>query len=319
MIGRRENYGSNMTKNNLKQLFARIPFGQYLLDRRKCHNWPQRFLGGEGRSFHKEYARFIRRAKNVSQLPNEDGAWYMARPLVWAHAAGAGQIINANTKEAIDLSIRRGFNVIEVDVSITSDGVPVLSHNFCPNDEVMFKALPSFKEFYEKRVCGRYTPLSLCDLWDKYSNWNGFFALDQSRTCCRPQFNLLEYLTREAPESFLKRIIFLACKFDEIYELMDNNPFSALHFCLFSPPPLALLDSLVAMFVAADVHSVSFADTKIDSSVVEVVKAFSNANIYVSVSGVDTVERFREWYNIGVKCINSNYLLPMDLLQIEGE
>jgi glycerophosphoryl diester phosphodiesterase len=66
-------------------------------------------------------------------------------PLVEAHRAGAGYWPE-NSRRAIDGSLQAGFDVMELDVQLTNDGVPVLWHGpFLENErctDADFRALP---------------------------------------------------------------------------------------------------------------------------------------------------------------------------------
>ena len=308
-----------MLKLRLKSIVKRMPFVSRLIAVKRRFEWPRRFFPRGGSSFRDTCQSIIGEGAINLPLADEEGAWYTKQPLIWAHAGGALHIIVPNTKEAIDNSIRRGFSVIEVDVSVTIDGIAVLSHNFSPNYTKAFNGIPTYAQFISTTVCGRHTPLSLSDLWEQeeYKEWHGFFALDQTASSCRPHFNLISYLKKRAPVSFLRtKVIYLACSFEELKELQSENPFAAIHFCLFACPPISLVNTLIKVFAATNVHSVSFCDTEITDDIAKVINAFSEANIYVSISGVDTIERLKSWLAIGAKCINTNYLTPLD---IEGE
>jgi len=297
----------------LKKIMYRLPLGNKIIKVLRRFALPRPFLPSDEVSF--RHACDLVVGNDHVQLPINDevGAWYTQKPLIWAHAGGARQILFANTKEAIDDSIRQGFNVIEVDVSVTSDGVAVLSHNFRPNNEEMFKGIPKSKRFQKTPICGKYTPLSLSDLWEIYSGWNGYFAIDQTISSLRPGFNLVEYMKRVAPPSFLKKVIYLAYRLDELQDLKNNSPFASVHFCLFPPPPIHFLPYLIRALAVANVHSVSFGDMEITDDIQLIVAKFIEANIYVSVAHVNDLEKLRKWRGIGVRCINSDYLIPRDL------
>lgn len=304
-----------MHRASLKRMLKRLPLAGCLIQAKRRLEWPRRFMPIGVSSFMSACNDLVGNRVVSLPLADEEGAWYTKRPLLWAHAGGAWQIKFANTKEAIEYSIKVGFNVIELDVAVTSDGMVVLSHDFRPNNERYFDGVPIANQFLQTPVCGSYTPLSISDLWEKYGCWDGFFALDQTKTSSRPHFDMIAYLKRNAPASFLKKVIYLACSFEDLKELQSDNPFAAIHFCLFSCPPLSLVNALIRVFAATNVHSVSFCDTDITEGVAKVVDAFSKANIHVSIVGVDTIERYRTWLSIGTKCINTNYLTPLDIVR----
>lgn len=88
---------------------------------------------------------------------------------VMAHALGAvnGQVY-LNSKESFIQSYNKGFRLFEVDLQQTSDGVWVCRHNW--NEPLGQwsgggKKVLSCKEFLSKPLYGKYTPMSLKDLF----------------------------------------------------------------------------------------------------------------------------------------------------------
>lgn len=112
-------------------------------------------------------------------LCDEPGSWYsQAKPILWAHAGGGRLHTYGNSKEAIEDSISKGLKVIEVDVDLTSDGVPVLSHRFRPGNQIQFDHRPTLSEFLSAPINGCYTPLTLQGLFDEFKSFDGYWAVD---------------------------------------------------------------------------------------------------------------------------------------------
>ena len=108
-------------------------------------------------------------------LYDEPGSWYsQAKPILWAHAGGGCLHTYGNSKEAIEDSISKGFKVIEIDLDLTSDGVPVLSHRFRPGNQIQFDHRPTLSEFLSAPINGRYTPLTLQGLFNEFRTFDGY-------------------------------------------------------------------------------------------------------------------------------------------------
>ena len=269
------------------------------------------------------YTEFHHRFHHLGSRGGQASVWCdTSEPLIWAHAGGGRFGFYMNCKEAIDDSIKRGFNVVELDVNLTSDNVPVLTHGFEPNEEIMFDRVPSCSEFLSTPVCGRYTPLTLLQFFDMYAQFlrdGGWVSLDPQQS---PEFDLVSYLEENISDVLLSHVMYQINSREDLLRLAENNPFGALHYCLMEEVnfvsrnrPLqmwrfpVLIDTLRAM----GIRSCSFMDRPITDDVRDMVHILSKAGIVVSVARCNRVSRYRKWRNVGVLCIDSDLLTPEDI------
>lgn len=87
---------------------------------------------------------------------------------VIAHAGGGiNGRTNTNSQEALELAVKNGHQVIEVDLSLTSDGELVLSHGWEEDSaeaREVETGVPDLQTFCDTRVCRKYTPVTMKDL-----------------------------------------------------------------------------------------------------------------------------------------------------------
>ena len=127
-----------------------------------------------------------------------------------AHAGGGiDKTQYTNSKEAVLLSIKKGFKLIELDLIITKDNKIVAANNwdlFRKYSKCCVETVPSLKEFNEIKILSKYTPLDskkinkiffenkdLILITDKIENYdliNNSFNFDKSRI-------IVEIFTRE--------------------------------------------------------------------------------------------------------------------------
>lgn len=235
-------------------------------------------------------------------------------PVLMAHAGAGGEIFYANTPEACDKSIAKGFRILEVDVSITSDGVPVMSHCFQPNGEIVFDRTPTAAEFLATKVCGTGTPMTLADFLNRYEGFDGYLCVDQSAQCRGTDFDLIGFLEKTATAARLKRIIYQAYTLDELKRLQSHNPFGFVHYCLGREAWDASAESswgeLIPALKTAGVTSVSFGDMPIDDRLGRLVSTFKAAGFAVSVANVNSLARAKRWVSLGVDCFDTDFLTP---------
>lgn len=239
-----------------------------------------------------------------------------SRPLLWAHAGAGGEIFYANVPEAFDRSIALGFKVLEVDVSITADNVPVMSHCFLPNFDIHFDHTPTVAEFLSTKVCGKYTPMTLAQFLSRYEDFDGYVSIDQTSQSRAAKFDLIGFLEREASPKMLKKIVYQAYSMDDLRRLKKHNPFGVIHYCLDREAWDAKAEVnwpvLIPALKACGVASVSFGDMPIDARLERLVKTFKAAGFVISVANVNSVGRARKWMALGVDCFDSDFLTPSD-------
>jgi glycerophosphoryl diester phosphodiesterase len=127
-----------------------------------------------------------------------------------AHAGGGiDKTKYTNSEEAVLLSIKKGFKLIELDLIITKDNKIVAANNwdlFRKYSKCCVDTVPSLKEFNEIKILNKYTPLDskkineiffenkdLILITDKIENFdliNNSFNFDKSRI-------IVEIFTRE--------------------------------------------------------------------------------------------------------------------------
>lgn len=247
---------------------------------------------------------------------DEPGAWYAGpKPVLWAHAGGGRLCAYSNSKEAIDDSIAHGFKVLELDVAVTSDGVPVLSHWFRPCGVELYGGRPTLQQFKDTPVGGRYTPLTLEALFENYGEFDGWFALDPYfifRSGWR--FDLVSWLRRHCTTSQLGKIIYQVPALESAKALARNHPFASLHYSL--PADIDLprnrwrLSSYLRALTAFGVRSVSLGNRPISEATRDAVRIIRRAGLHVSIVDVDSVDECRRWMDAGADVFNSRLLHP---------
>ncbi len=253
-------------------------------------------------------------------LRDETGAWYSApKPVLWAYAGGGRLHKYGNSKEAIDDSIAHGLKVLELDVALTSDGVPVLSHQFNPGGSAdEYGKTPTLAEFKSAPLDGCYTPLTLKEFFEAYDGFDGYVSLD-------PHAMSDEWVSRELPEYIMAnastvmrgRVIYQIFGLDTATKLARRaDGFASLHLsgwtAIDSADNLWRIPYMTRVMSACGIRSVSIGDNEITESTCSFIKGMRDAGIHVSVAGVDTVDRAKEWISVGVDVFNTRLLTPAD-------
>ena len=264
--------------------------------------------------------RFILRYhtnRSVVSLKDEEGSWYMGkRPLLWAYAGGGHLHQYGNSLEAIDESIKLGFRIIEIDVSLTSDNVPVVTHWFRPDNQIMFNQTPTVEAFKKTLINDKYHGLTLKELFDRYDDVDVYFSIDPAHlVALQSEFDLVSYIVQNASVKFLNRIIYQVYSIPELLRLRQLSlPFASLHYvleCLNNGKnDFWMIPHLMPYLTACGVRSVSLRDRPVTYELIDAINAFNAVNIRVSVTGVDYKNRADELLKLGVSCFNTRLLTP---------
>ena len=249
-----------------------------------------------------------------ADLPIVSNAWYSCDiPILWAYAGGGALHNYGNSVEAIDESIKRGYRVIELDVSLTSDGVPVLTHWFKPDNQIEWDDIPSLSDFKNMPINGQFHSLTLRELFERYEKADVFFSIDPNHMIAKKMaFDLLGYIKSCASVEFQKKIIYQVYRSEDLLKVKAASlPFASIHYVVqFGEDEFWKIPYLIRQLTECGVRSVSFADRPLSDSFRNAVALFNKAGIVVSVSGVDYVPRAEKLMGIGVKCFNTRRMEP---------
>lgn len=253
------------------------------------------------------------------QLEDVPGAWYtLPQPHLWAYAGGGHLHHYGNSQEAIDESIRRGFKVIEIDVCQTSDGVPVLSHFFKPDNRVEWSHVPTALEFKKQLVNGKFHSLTLAEIFDRYGGWDGWFCIDPFYYHCQVQGGeavLSRWLVENLSPIQRRRVILQIYSLRQLRRLVGNRAFGAFHYVFGGGLHNGnhwRVRPIIPLLTQVGVRSVSFQDTELTPGVCRAIEDLRSTGIRVSVAGVNSWPRYREVRAAGVDTVNTMDLLPED-------
>lgn len=158
----------------------------------------------------------------------EEKEWYEKFPVV-CHALGQTREGDAgtNSKEALEYNYAMGQRVFEADISIASDGVAVLRHDwdfdlgqaekFGWTEEA--KRVPTSEEFLQAPIHGKYTPMALLDLYGAMAQRKDMYVIIDPKynPDVRSQFTILvNTALHNGYEDVLDRVI-VQLYYEEMY------------------------------------------------------------------------------------------------------
>lgn len=237
-----------------------------------------------------------------------------------AHAGGSiDGYTYTNSLEAIEKAYSNGYKVIEVDLYMTSDEEVVCVHdwgtwNAITSEEESDRA-PTMKEFLEKNIYEKYTPISFEDLVlfmkeneDVYIYIDGKYTDEGSV--------LLEYQkiveATDYDEEILGRLlicIYTKEMHDVIYKIY---PFPNMIFASYMiwDGRADSLKPLCEWCKKANIGTIDMWDYFYNEEIVKILKRYG---INAAVFTVDDITVAQDFFEKGVKLITTNTILPSDI------
>lgn len=196
-----------------------------------------------------------------------------------------------NSKQSISECMEHGCPVIEVDVNFTSDGVPVLTHWFAPDEDIMFFDKPSLQEFLSADYPGGHYPMILDELMEKVKDYDGVFLIDVKMG---EEREVAEWFASHYSFEQKQKLIFQVHDVRFLKELHEKNIFGYLHY----NADIQTLETLLPYFKKYDVHTVSVSDWEVRDE--KSIANLRNAGLHVYVYTVNHARRMKTLFEYGV-------------------
>ncbi len=265
----------------------------------------------------------------------EKRTWYEIP--VAAHAGGQidGRTLT-NSKEAIEHSIKAGYQLIEVDLNLTSDGQLVLIHGWDDDtkeeleiDNVITEEnqVPNFDEFTNLKICRKYTPMTGQNLIDVLKkNKDLYFLLDEkysSKEDLASEMQQLVTLTEEK-NSLLGRVIVQVYDADSYDTIMSVFPFSNVVYATYLHETKdesywrQVAEECLERNISMVSISRSFISTKKHPEM-KYASILKEYNLQICTYTIDKISDAERMINSGVDLLVTNILTEEDLGLINTE
>lgn len=216
------------------------------------------------------------------------------KPIYISHAGG--RIKNetyTNTKEALEISLDKGLNYIEVDISKTYDNKYVLLHGwsyiarFFPDSE---KRWYSYDEFLNLKMINNWTQMSLEDVVIWLLSNEGVYIITDTKD---NNIEMLSYISRRY-KSILPRVIPQIYSIDE-YDEVKALGFSNIIFTLYR-----INDSdekILKDVLTKDLFAVTMPIERVKSGLA---KKLDKYNIFTYSHTINNIKTVNELKDLGV-------------------
>lgn len=160
-----------------------------------------------------------------------------------AHAGGAiDGYIYTNSKEAMETAVANGYRYIEFDFLMTSDSVLVAAHSWRDFNEMsgyphFGDSVPALKDFLDRRIYGRYTPLTAQDI-------NVFFEENEHLFLVTDKISDAALLDSCFP-TLKNRMVVEAFNYDDYNILHEKGYYRVMYSCMASDLETSIVKHLL--------------------------------------------------------------------------
>lgn len=147
-----------------------------------------------------------------------------------AHAGGAiDGYAYTNSKEALEQSVANGYKYVEFDLLMTADSVLVAAHTWSEFNAMTGYACkkdtaPTLSEFLSRRIYGKYSPLTACDI-------NDFFAANKNLYLVTDKISDADVLEQYFGD-IKNRMVVEAFSYPHYEELLEQGYHRVLYSCM---------------------------------------------------------------------------------------
>lgn len=240
---------------------------------------------------------------DYERFSEKSNTWYTDNNLIIHATGGINGLSYTNSKEAMELSLKNGYRLIEVDFNYTTDNRLVCVHNWT-DAFFTLKETPDYKTFMQLKIQGKYTPISaenVIEYMKKYKDL--YIVIDSKHDDLSTVVSTLLEIAKK-PEIMNRFIVQLykpgeKANIENVYDFPDDN---YLFTCYkFSTDPTQILP----LIYDENINVVTIKTEVLDE---ETLEFFMNKNIYVYEHTVNRPDKAQARLDKGVWGLYTDFI-----------
>ncbi len=258
----------------------------------------------------------------IPSLRNSLALHMVRRPVLIAHAMGGisdGKY--SNSLEAFEENYEKGMRIFEADFSVTSDHVMILRHDWTKSrgQKGLIKYdgyIPTYEEFMTTPLYGKYTPLSLADLFNLMKDHKDVYIITDSKAGSYEQvvddFRLI-YDTAQQTDSLnlLDRFIVQIYN-DEMYDAVQSvYPFENIIYTLYQRGT----DNLEQLCAFCTQHNITIITVNYKKYSTELQRLADENHLQVYLHTLNKSESALLYYRQGVDGFYTDNITPVSWIK----
>jgi glycerophosphoryl diester phosphodiesterase len=242
--------------------------------------------------------------------------YYKKYPYI-AHALGGIDGLDyTNSKEALMKSVSKGYHLIEVDLSYTSDGHLVCRHNWSSNmgDGYSKSNIPSYETFMSGKVGKSYSPLDIegmIEFAKKYPDL--YFILDikpRNVTIADVVQEIVDTADKMEFTNIDKQFIIQFYNYEEYKSLSKQFAFENYIFTMYRMKDEIKENGVTNIIEFCKENNIKVVTIPKKYATKEIIHEFSKSGITIYVHTIDSMRQWLELRLNGVDGIYTNFIWP---------
>lgn len=250
--------------------------------------------------------------KDLQPLETNGNEWYAKYHFIAHNGGGIDGKTGTDSREAWELSYRRGVRIIDADLSFTTDNHLVLRHSWTNDDleQDYFPNVPTLEQFKAALILKKYHPITVEDMINFMASHDDVYVAADSKVSPTKIYSVLvETAKRMNAEEVLSRIIVSLYSTKDIDRVKAVYPFK--NFALRQYGWQHNWYELAEFCVKNDIHAVNIFDFVIDADP-EGVKILTSKGIHIFAAIINSLRQLQGYKDLGVTGAVSDYLNESD-------
>ena len=237
--------------------------------------------------------------KDLQPLETNANEWYAKYHFIAHNGGGIDGKTGTDSREAWELSYRRGVRIIDADLSLTSDNHLVLRHSWRDDlEQDYFPNVPTLEQFKASLILKKYHPMTIEDMINFMASHDDVYvAADSKFSPAKIYPALVETAKKMNAEEILSRIIVSLYNTEDIDRVKAIYPFK--NFALRQYGWQHNWYELTEFCVKNDIHAVNIFDSVIDADP-EGVKILASKGIHIFAAVINSLRQLQGYKDLGV-------------------
>ena len=240
-------------------------------------------------------------------IAEDPDAWYNKEKLILHACGGIEGKTYTNSKEALEENLKKGHRIVEVDMSMTSDGEVVLKHEWAGQ-------APTYEEFMNTPISYLYTPLDAGNILDYLRQYEDLYFVTDikgDREYIGNIFRRIVELSREKDcEEILDRFIIQIYYKQDYDYIREIYPFTNWIYTLYASADRDL-NAIAKFCLDNNIPVVTMPSGWVTDK--EYIQVFQDMNIKVYVNTLNDLGTMQTFRDRGVFGFYTDYIKPQDL------
>lgn len=262
----------------------------------------------------------------IDNFETFDYSWVSGNRVV-AHAlGGVDSRTYTDCEEALVCSYERGCRVFEVDFLMTSDGVPVLGHDWkkfykitgrngeLPSDGSQPPAL-SYEEYVNSVIYNEYTPLTVERLAEYMVEYPDMYIITDTKSVEDPDvsiiFNSISNILRDKDESILDRVIPQIYNNEMLNIIMKVYDWKSVVYTLYNLPDNLSYDDVFNFAYENGIRVITCSSSRGDYDFINEINMIGGHVYMHTINEVSVYNELME--KKGIYGIYSDFISPCDI------